>query len=321
VEQRVVRSETAVSLSTKEQNNFIKLEFNETKLLAGQIYSIPFKFEAPDGPLSYKGTNLHIDWYLNASVDVAKTVAFVEPKNRKKLSIKAKKGQLVNFGSMYQEPSTPEPLLDPKHVGDFSGILLTLIITSGAIGVNIWRAESFPNRWFWIFLVIGILVVFFQLINYFNNKSLVDIFNRLEFELGSQRVMPGRQLTYKLVIDAKREAKIEEVTVYLKGVEQASEDSRSSRNYSRWETIHEQTVTLCENETIPAGSLLEKQGSLVIPPTVPYTFWSQSSSRNSSSIRVHYKLEFEFKMKGAYTRQEYQIDVVPWLDEDISIEI
>lgn len=318
VNDKVYKSDKAIRLSSQDKTNHNKLELSETELLAGSTYKVPFAFEAPLGPLSYKGENLVMDWFLHANIDLPKELALTEPKWHKKIWIAAKEGQAIYLGPSYNKAPKIASFLEG---GNPFYSIFTVLITGGILWFISSGSNPFQTRadtiTFWVILIVGALIALWQVANYFNDQELAKKFKQLDFKL-NQQVMPGQAINYKFVLEAKQDTTVKRLAVQLKGFEFVG-GSRDNRNSFR-EVIHEQKLELAENAVIPKNTVFEKIGEIIIPKSAPCTFITQKGGSEASVIRINYELKFELMLEGGTNKyQTYQIDVVPSLHDKIDV--
>ena len=225
---------------------------------AGQSYSYPFSFAAPDGPPTYRGRYLNIDHYVKARVDVPWAV---DPKLEEEYI-------LLPCGREYGNRPFNRQL---QHAGLKQFAVMGAPFGIGLILFGIFF--MFPCGL--VLIPVGLAVLFFSLRKIIAEKRIGTV--KLGF--GSLTVSPGGQVLVKLDFTPRMNTKLNGITAKLVGKETCVSGSGTNKKTHAHE-FHKQSFSLTESGEVQANRPVKVEKAVPIPRTDAYTF----SARNNDLI-------------------------------------
>ncbi|MCA9838797.1 MAG: hypothetical protein KC422_17915 [Trueperaceae bacterium] len=289
----------------------IPVNFYEAEVSEGQSYEVPFGFTLPSGPLTYHGHNLNIDWYLKAILDAPLVPGFLDPQTETELLVLPKEGESVNLGPNYKAPDDARRASSNKWgslimAGIFGGIGLIMFLAFNAVansGPSIFRLFSLIPL---IFVGISVWVVFSSFRNSLASSKLGEVSVRFD----KRKLVPGGSLNAKLEFHPQKQVNLVKITMTLKGFERVVRGSGSNRK-TFTHTVFEETKELAGASILSPAQHVNLSESFDLPFDAPYTFVA-------SDNELRWELECLIDTQGIIDwKQAYQIDVVPWVDNDI----
>ena len=278
--------------------------FNEVQLDEGQRYEATFSFSAPPGPLTYRGHYLNIDWYLRAVLDAPLTPGFLDPQGETELLLLPSDGAQAVLGPHYKPPKDPASSSSVGWVGVVFGSVFSLLGL-----VFIVTVLSSSMRWFvffpLVFMALGAYLVFFSLRNFLASSKL----GAVKVSFNRRRVMPGDTVEVGLEFEPRSSFQLDKITMTLKGRETVVRGSGSNRKTFH-HTVFEHLQEVRGPGQLKPSEQVQVSGVLTVPPDAPYTFVADDN-------KLAWELEVLIDTKGILDwQQSYQLDVVPWRDDD-----
>jgi hypothetical protein len=279
------------------------ITITDQELREGMTYSFPYKFVAPAKPITYHGTNINVDHYIFARVDVPWAI---DPKKEEDYIL------LPGPSSRTEYRDNPDFIIlqtQAVAAGSTAKILGWLImpVVLALLAVALWA-------FWWLFLIFGIVYGIAALRKYLASKRLGGV----EFEMDIDKIThssgkrflhaisPNEKIPYRISFTPSKETTINKITLKLSGEEIASSGSGSNRRTYK-ASIFSQEVILAENMTIQAGRPVDIQDAIAFPQTDAYSF---QQSNNQIAWRLDLQIDIQ---KSPDWNQKYPLAAIPAL--------
>ncbi len=237
----------------------------------GDTHSYPFELEAPHGPYTYRGHNLNVDWYLEASADIP--WAF-DPT--------ASKDILLEPGDTPPETPPgecgPVPELSEATAGAaigaiIAGVVLVTGIGMVAAGLLIDSADLWPLSIFGGFAcVFGLLVGFIAIRNSLAQRKLGPV----SFAVAPLDLRRGDSVSATLHFSPQADVMLNSIKLRLRADEVVvSGSGTKKKTYTH--TVFDQEQILLEHEHKFPGDEVALEGSFEIPFDAPLSFFATSN--------------------------------------------
>ena len=276
-------------------------EVPEKKLLANEKQRIPFSFQAPEGPISYQGQDLNIDWKIRARLE-------------------------------------PKALFDSAHLGEFillpSALSNTYITNyekgSSAKEQKVISAVVFFAFSFFYFLVGGIfLTILFSVLNlptilvlpilllvylfrilgimkFIRTMFVKQKLKPIEMQLSKTKVLPDDTFTCQLSFKPTKAIVAKKAIFRLKAVERVNiSNTQGGGDYIERinELFVEEHVQLA---SFKAGTAIELEQRFQIPADAPYSFVAYEN-------KIDWFCEVTIEIDGwPNLTKTVVLDVLPW---------
>ena len=296
---------------TQGQAISIPISFYEAEISQGQSYETPFSFNLPSGPLTYHGHYLNVDWYLKAQLDAPLTPGFLDPQSETELLVLPKEGESIYLGPTYKAPDDAKRAAANKWgslimAGVFGGIGLVVFLVFNSLAVN---GPAFIRLFSLIpliFVALAIWIGFSAMRNSLARSKLGEV----KVSFSKRQVVPGGNLTARLEFQAQKQLNLMKISITLKGYEKVVRGSGTNKKTFTHSVYEEQKVLMGAAVLSPKQTVVVEE-SFALPFDAPYSFMA-------SDNELRWQLDCLVDTQGILDWQEsYQIDVVPWLDNDI----
>jgi hypothetical protein len=225
----------------------------------------PFSMKVPNGPFTYHGTLLNVDWYVQARLDVAWAL---DPKTE------------ISFG-VHPGPEPPPAPAELKEsiVSKATSKNTTLVLAimgslfamvGGAVMFGMILdsdsplfAALFPG----IFLLVGLGLLFASMRNRLAARKLGVV----QFDVAPREVGPGQQVACHLQFIPKSAISLNHVKITLKCEEVVVRGSGTDRTTYR-EDIHEESHSLALNQDLRQGMPFDQDLTFELPARSPLSF-------------------------------------------------
>ena len=227
----------------------------------GKEYNFPFTFPAPNGPLTYRGHYLNIDWYLSARVDARGPF---DPKGEEEFLLLPTIGKEVSLGPAYSTK------LNSKVMGGCGLIFSSIFLVVGLIWIIISLLTDTP---FFVtlfgapFFVIGLFLVYRDL----RNSLALNKLGNIEVTLDERHFVPGEVLNCQVIFTPKTALDLKHVVCKIHGKEQVIRGSGTDKT-TYTHNLYEQEETKLEDARFSAGEKVEIKIEFTIPEDAAYTF-------------------------------------------------
>jgi hypothetical protein len=234
----------------------------------GETYEYPFELELPDGPFTYRGVYLNIDWELTANADIP--WAF-DPSD--KVEFVLKPGEVSNFslGGTTRDEYRQQLPDDDSTISWVALIFGLVMIISGLVplGISVSSGSILPFLFSVPFIGFGGWSLYQSLQNYVAEKRLGDV----DIDLSSNRVTPGETVACTVSMRPNGSVDLNAINLTLKGVEKVvSGHGTNSTTYRS--KLHEEQIVVDDaiNTTISGGKTVEFSEDITLPETAPFSF-------------------------------------------------
>ncbi len=261
----------------------------------GKEYSFPFSFPAPNGPLTYRGHYLNVDWYLSARVDARGPF---DPKKEEEFLLLPAVGKEVSLGSAYSTSSAP------KTMGGCGLILSSIFLAFGLFWVFMTLIMGTPFYFTLAgapFVGIGVFLVYRSL----RNSLALNKLGNIEVLLDEKHFVPGEVLNCQVIFTPKTALDLEHIVCKLQGKEQVIRGSGTDKT-THTHKLYEHQETKLEHTRFTAGEKVEAKIALTIPEDAAYTFMAVDN-------KLFWEVEITIDVKGwPNWVKTYPITIQPW---------
>lgn len=285
----------------------LSVDFNEVSLEPGQSYMVPFSFDAPPGPLTYRGYYLNVDWYLEAILDMPLRPGFLDPKAETEFLLLPKEGIHTDLGPKYALPVVPEaqaantvqrPLVFMGMF--FSAFSLFFIFPALQLG------GAFSLLFILIpgvFFLIGLGLIFTGLRNRLATQRLGEV----SVSLSEQELVPGETLTCRLSFSPLKTIELTKLRLKLEAKEKVVSGGGTNKS-TRTHSLYEEERFSLDAQTLSSGESVEVTESFTLPLDAPYTFAAEDNE-------LLWQVNVLIDTKGIIDwSHDYRLAVVPWRD-------
>jgi arrestin (S-antigen)-like protein len=260
---------------------------------AGENHSYPFEFTIPEGPVTYHGHYLNVDHYLRAVADIP--WAFDPKAERELLVVPAEAKSKEDVARVLDAAPEAEPATKvPLAFIVFFGAMFMLPGLGFAIGGGLQVADGQMDGAIMavfgtIFFIAGAAVAFFGIRNSLAERKLGPVIASATPKVA----LPGEEISLVMDFNPRSEARLNEITATLKGVESVTSGSgTNTTTYTH--TLHEEKVVLRGNGRLFAREAQELAAKVTLPADAAPSF---SATDNSLTWKV-----------------EFHIDIAQWPD-------
>lgn len=239
--------------------------------VAGKVYEIPFEFEAPHYPLTYRGEYLNVDHYVHAQVDIP--WAF-DPKLEEDFVLVP--GTPCHYANSL--PSIQEALTGAAKQRSAGAVLGGLFLVIGVLA-------AWPTRGFSLLFAAFSLIL---LIGPIRRRMATARLGEVVVHGFDERVTPGERLDVELHLTPRGNAHIDAVQVTIKGQEVVVSGSGTDRR-THTHTFWEDRFNLHHDLAVQAHAPVNFRGAIQLPESTAYTL-AMSDNTIVWSAKVHIQL-------------------------------
>jgi len=253
----------------------------------------PFKVRAPQGPFTYHGKNLNVEWMLRAEIPIAWAI---DPKAE------------VGFGLVPgADPGSPPPELIERFAlleqskpsrnmgcGIAAGLFFTILpLMHLTVGITLFR-EGAPGVLSLVFSIVplifmgvGLAIIFLSMRNWLAQRKL----GAVSFELDPPRPHLGEELRCRLHLNPHQKTRINEATMKVRCEEVCVRGSGTNKQTFRT-TLYETATPLIDGTMDLEPNLpMTRRAGVVIPPELPAAF-------NASDNQIEWTCEVHVDVAG-----------------------
>lgn len=247
-------------------NRFSK-ELETLTLYSGSlqgVQSFPFKLTPPNGPATYHGEIVSLDWQLQARVDLPWKL---DPKANLPLTLAPNPDAPYVSGN---DTGVQQAARVVHQLGKFAGCALVFLVPFFAAGLwMLWNAFSEPFPYIIMgpmFLGVPSVMAFLLLRNSIAEKKLGGV----ELTVDPEQVRPGESAQVILRFTPQSELRCNHIALVLRCYERAVSGSGTREQTHRHE-LYKQPVPLCDARTLHRGEPIELDATITLPATLPPT--------------------------------------------------
>ncbi|HAN99297.1 MAG TPA: hypothetical protein DCQ98_18545 [Planctomycetaceae bacterium] len=224
------------------------------ELRAGEQHVLPFSFPTPSAPLTYRGTIVNFDHYVEVRVDVP--WAF-DPVERTEF--------ILLPGPSVESPD--EPLAGFAKSSTTCGLILGGTIGAVAVLVGL----AFVMHWGLglIPIGIGLAILFFT----FRNRIAERRLGAIEYVVAPMSQPPGGEFGVRLAFVPRSNGRITAVLLTLRGQETAVSGSGTNKTTHR-HVLHDAKIEAARELSFTAGKQVVIEAAFPCPETVAYSYAS-----------------------------------------------
>jgi hypothetical protein len=217
---------------------------------AGETFSHPFRFTAPDGPPTYHGEHLNVDHYVKVHADVPWAI---DPKKEEDYIL------LPGSRDWENRPGPGQARKTGTKRFPIAAVIGMVLIIAGLI---------FFLPFGFIFVVIGCIVLLSSLMRRWLPEAMLG---PVDAQWGSLEVAPGGRLPVRLSLAPRKSLAINGITAQLTGQEKCVSGSGTNTTTHK-HVLYQHTATLAPAIQLAAGQPVEFSGLIEIPSTAAYSF-------------------------------------------------
>ena len=234
-------------------------------------YAYPTKVRFPEGPRSYHGLAINVDWYLEARADIP---IGIDPTAER---------MVLMVDPAPPKPYTPPRVWAPQPIKLSTSASPWMIVAFMMIPVIFVLMLAFtPTLGLLLIPVVAYLILSFR-----SGNATVRSIGQVALELHPQTIAPGEELHAMLRLQPRKSVDIEHVTMNLRAMESTTNGSGTTSTYHREEAfLLEERVA--GDLQLSGGDHLEEECTFKLPITAP-----ESLDLRDNEITTRFKLEIQ----------------------------
>ena len=277
------------------------VQVSHNNLDANQTERVPFSFQLPEGPLTYRGNYLNVDWYLKAIVDARGPF---DPSYEEEIIV-LPKALNTAYVSNYNQHLAKNPNGQINRVNNPN---TELIIGCAFLGAAIASVIIPLTMGFPFAIIFGIFPLIFA--GFFFYKAIRNSISRqklgpVKIELNQSELLPDESFSCKLSFNPLQDFTVKAITFRLQGDERVISGSGSnSKTHTNY--IFKNEFTQLESKEIMANEAVELEQTLQLPPNAAYSF-----SATDNHIEWYCEVSIEIENWPNW-KETLPLQVVPW---------
>lgn len=266
-----------------------KVELFKGEWKAGELLQYPFELHGLDGPLTYHGHELNVDWRLVAAADIPWAL---DPKGEREVVLVRgdAKPDRVNQLIASEGRPTQATRLAPA-CGVIFGLVFALpgLFVMGAAVVAIANGELgavFGLPFGGIFAAVGVFIAFMSMRNSIASRRL----GKVDLGLAPGTVRGGEVVRVHLGFRPPKDVTINAIQATLVGLEEVVRGSGTNKKTYKHE-LHREQVTLMEKKHLHRLEDVGLDAALTLPKDAPPSF-------NASSNELKWSVTVDIDVEG-----------------------
>ncbi len=288
-----------VAKSSVNENEIVEYVSGD-ELEEGKEYSFSFSFPAPNGPLTYRGHYLNVDWYLSARVDARGPF---DPKKEEEFLLLPAVGKEVTLGPSYS-PDGKSKHKSASGCGGIFSIVFLIFSLLWIIVTFVADATFFLILLGWAFFGVSSFLTYRSLRNFLARNKLGEV----KVVLDDYKLVPGETLNCQVTFTPKATIDLKHIACNLRGKEQVISGSGTNQTTHTYK-LYDQEQTLLENSHFEAGEEVNAKLEVDIPEDAAYTFMAADNKLFWETVVI-----VDAKGWPNWIRS-YPITVQPWKNE------
>ena len=242
---------------------------------AAGISQVPFSFQMPDGPFTYRGTNTNLDWYVRA-----KTGGMFKTRAETNFIF----GAVPNMPTVDFGPSYTKPVTFVKANSGLSGVAISLIFAGGALAflAFLYFVIQPPLVAMLLFVVLvvggGGLIVYMLVRNSLAQARLGD----MNLVIKPIELQPNQHIQIRFSTTVKADFECQKIEVKLVQNEFYAKGSGKNRT-THTAPVLTQVISVSEQRFLRAREKLDFAVDILIPDGAATTF---SATNNKVTWQV-----------------------------------
>jgi hypothetical protein len=263
-------------------------------LRAGEEQLVPFRFTIPDGPLTYHGNYLNVDWYARLQVDVPWAI---DPKQDEEFIVvenPADTGRVLTLGDpKFIEFAKPNAAgMHKTNMSEkFLSIFGLFFMLPGLIAMTasiLWvKGFAKIGVFFFglIFAAVGGAVVFWGLKNGLAKKKIGEV----SLEVDPMELKRGKELSVRIGCNPADSSVVDNISSVLTCKEVVVSGSGTNQT-THTHVVFEDVQGQQPMNVVGVRGAMNQNFTHTIPESAPYSFWAASNSlRWSVVVRISIK--------------------------------
>ena len=277
------------------------IQVSHNTLNASQTERIPFSFQLPEGPLTYRGNYLNVDWYIKALVDARGPF---DPNYEEEIIVLPKA-----LNTAYVSNYNQHTAKNSKHqTNQVNNPKIELIIGMAFLGAAVSSVIIPIAMGFSFAAFFGIIPLIFA--SFFFYKSIRNSISRqklgpVKIELNRSELLPDESFSCKLSFNPLQDFTVRAITFKIQGDERVVSGSGSNTK-THTNYIFKNEFTQLEGQAIQANETVELEQTLKLPPNAAYSF-----SATDNHIEWYCEVSIEIENWPNW-KEKLPIQVVPW---------
>ena len=236
----------------------------------------PFEFPAPDGPLTYRGHYLNVDWYLTARADIP--WAF-DPKDEKELLLVPGEGAAFDAGPSFEKTYSEKARSSSEGCSTAAGVIFGLVFGGGGIGALLLgiylmtaTRDTETGAIFAavgaVFALLGLAIVFATLKRTVAERKL----GKPQVVVEPQQLKRGGTVKVSIAMMPAANVELDAITVRLRGREIVASGHGTKRT-THTHVLHDSSQPVDTGMvSLSPGSIVHLEGKVGIPDDAALTF-------------------------------------------------
>ncbi len=280
---------------------------------AGSSHTYRFQFELPNGPCTYHGGYLNVDWSVEADIDISWSF---DPEVEKDIIVEPATGALdtpYRSGNPDSGGHTDAESRSQQVFGGYGWATVVLVpFVVGGVAISSSAAlmmSGESEQWLWVAIGIGITAVALWLLwkKVLRNKVATFKLGDIEARVQNSQISPGSTLDIEVDIPPKSEAHINVIRVGVRGWEEVTyRQGTNTKTATQDVYINDGIIDDSVDCRLNDGESASFEVPIPIPDDVPYSFHAINNHLNwAATIHVDiagwpdWKTEIPFDMVPA----------------------
>jgi len=236
------------------------------------IYTYSFSFELNDGPFSYHGHYINVDWYLSAKADIPWAI---DPSDEIEFILEKGNEELPDDLSGYEMHHVENRVSSIQNFGVFKYFPLLFVIVGVAL---IYYGESYIFGG--IFSIVGTFFFYKVIQSSIAEKKLGNV----ECSIDENNVNPGESINFTIAFTPNTDITINAASVRLIGKEVAVSGSGTKKT-THTHTLYANEIAILSKGAFTKGMPVHDKRRLDIPRDAAPSF-SASDNRISWTLDI-----------------------------------
>lgn len=275
-------------------------QVSDNKLSANETQKIPFSFTLPEGPLTYRGGYLNIDWYLKTIIDARGPF---DPSYEEEIIVLPKVLETA-YKSQYGSHRLQQPKSSATNNTKLDLIIALAMLSSSLIMIGLVLFIGIPP----FFIIFGLILLAISSVFFYKNirNSLsTQKLGPVKMALSQTELLPDETLSCQLSFNPLKDVLVKSINFKLQGDEKVISGSGSNKKTYTSYIFKQQRVQL-ENKSLLANKAVSLEQSLKLPPNAAYSFAADDN-------KIEWFCEVTIDIEGWPNWSErLDIQVVPW---------
>ena len=230
------------------------------------LYSYPFEFTLEDGPLTYRGNYINIDWYLKARADIP--WAF-DPSDSKEFIIERGERKVIDEPQVSLSESGPAEIKSKAKLSPYIMIIFPMLFA--VLGLYFLFVQ-YDLIFGIVFTSAGTVISYRMIQSTLAEKKLGEV----KYELDKDTLSPGDNISCLVSFTTRENVHINAIDVTLSGREVVVSGSGTNESTYTYH-FHVDTIPVPKTGKIVKGTLVHENVVFELPEDAAASFNSSSN--------------------------------------------